>query len=275
MTMPMTSLPPDAAMRRYVELLRADLEPDPLFRRRLRGRALNRFVAAREGMTAATPGSGSRMGRLGRACLYATFALALSVGGTLAASRGAVPGDLLYPVKLQVEAIRLRTFPAEFRDDLLVYSLTERMAEYGRLVEEGELDRAAGMDEVIGAGYVQLAAMGIDVDNELTVSVGVLKDLADRLPAPAQAAIDRALENAPGLDDAVRRGRPSNEAASADENPAPGVVAPAESSPRPDRSAGRPDKSHEPAPTASARASQRPERDAAPEPDPGDDALVE
>lgn len=199
MSLSRASLSPDDLVRRYVQLVRADLEPDPLFRRRLRGVVTNRYVAAREGLAEPARRS-SQMGRLGRACLYASFALAMSVGGALAASRGAVPGDFLYPMKLRVEAIRLETFPQAFHDDLLVYALSERMAEFGRLVEEGELERAAELARTIGGGYQELAQMGIDVDSEeLRASLAVLDALTDRLPADAQAAIERAIREAPGL----------------------------------------------------------------------------
>ncbi len=82
----------DAAVRRYIELIRAELEPDPLFRRRLRGEVVNRFVAAREGLKqpAHRP---SAMGRLGRAVLYSSFALAMSAGGVMAASQQALPSS--------------------------------------------------------------------------------------------------------------------------------------------------------------------------------------
>lgn len=193
------SLTPDELVRRHVELVRADLDPDPLFRRRLRGVVTNRFVATREGLAQPVERP-TQMGKVGRACLYASFALAMSVGGALAASRGAVPGDLLYPMKLQVEAIRLQTFPQQFHDDLLVYALGERVAEFGRLVEEGDFDRAAVLAQAIGAGYHQLAESGVDVGSEeLRASLAVLEALTDRLPAPAQAAIQRAVNEAPGL----------------------------------------------------------------------------
>ncbi|MEO6295416.1 MAG: hypothetical protein ABIP01_01290, partial [Candidatus Limnocylindria bacterium] len=96
----------DAAVRRYLELIRAELEPDPLFRRRLRGEVVNRFVAAREGLEqpARRP---SAMGKLGRAVLYSSFALAMSAGGVMAASQQALPGDVLYSLKLRIEALRL------------------------------------------------------------------------------------------------------------------------------------------------------------------------
>ena len=125
MSLSHASLTPDELVRRYVERVRADLEPDPLFRRRLRGIVSNQFVAAREG--SAIPASRpSRMGRLGRACLYVSFALGISVGGVMAASRAAIPGDLLYPVKLQIEALRMEALPAEYRDDLAILSVAIR-----------------------------------------------------------------------------------------------------------------------------------------------------
>ena len=68
----------DAAIERHLSALRSQIEPDPLFRRRLRSEVMNRFVAAREGTAQGTDASlrTSEMGRLGRACLYATFTLA-------------------------------------------------------------------------------------------------------------------------------------------------------------------------------------------------------
>ena len=45
----------DQAVERYLAAIRAEIEPDPFFRRRLRGQVMNRFVATREGMIAAPP----------------------------------------------------------------------------------------------------------------------------------------------------------------------------------------------------------------------------
>jgi hypothetical protein len=38
----------DAAVRRYVDAIRRQIEPDPLYRRRLRGEVVNRFVAQQQ-----------------------------------------------------------------------------------------------------------------------------------------------------------------------------------------------------------------------------------
>ena len=84
---PITS---DAALRRYLEIIRAEIEPDPLFRRRLRGLVVNEFVAAREGVALPARHGVRAMGRLGRACLYASVALAMTAGATMARRAKAV-----------------------------------------------------------------------------------------------------------------------------------------------------------------------------------------
>lgn len=190
---------PDESVRRYIAAVRADLEPDPLFRRRLRGVVVNRFVSAREGLDAPARRP-SRMGRLGRACLYASFILVSSVGGTMAASRGALPGDLLYPVKLEIESIRMRTMPAHMRDELAAYAVAERINELGRLVDAGQLDRAAGLAPAIQDGYAQLAALGLTdtlPEGALGSRLEVLQGLLEVLPPEAHAAIEGAMDRAP------------------------------------------------------------------------------
>ena len=96
----------DEAIERYLAAIRTEIEPDPLFRRRLRGHVMNRYVAAREGQ-ATGRGVAREMGRLGRAVLYASFALGLSVTGAMAVSQQSIPGDPLYAVKLRIETLRL------------------------------------------------------------------------------------------------------------------------------------------------------------------------
>ena len=103
----------DAAVRRYVEAIRQQIEPDPLYRRRLRGQVVNRFVARKRGIDLTGPRRPSRMGALGRACLYASFALAVTVTGVMAASDAAIPGDVLYPLKRSIEEMRFDVLPDE------------------------------------------------------------------------------------------------------------------------------------------------------------------
>jgi hypothetical protein len=195
----------DEAVRRYLVAIRAQLEPDPLFKRRLRGVVVNHFVAAREELGRPAR-SGAAMGRIGRACLYASVALVLSVGGALGASRAAIPGELLYSMKLQVEQLRVAILPAHLHDDLAVARLSERINELGRLTESGDWGHAAGLTGAITDGYDELAALGVtDLagDGMLGQRLEVLDGLLDRLPLQAEAAIERAMEHAPGLNGAA------------------------------------------------------------------------
>lgn len=190
----------DEAVRRYLLSVRAGIEPDPLFRRRLRGLVVNHHVAVREGLERpAASRSGVRaMSAIGRATLYASVAIAATVGGTMAASRGAVPGDALYPVKRQIEVLRLQALPSAFHDDLAVYTLSERIHEMTRLIEAGDTAGAASLVPAVEAGYARLVELGVGTERSevLEARMVVLEALHDRLPAPAQAAIERAMERA-------------------------------------------------------------------------------
>jgi hypothetical protein len=193
-------LKPDEAVGRYLEVVRRDIEPDPLFRRRLRGAMVNRFVAEREGSSVARPPRSSRMGRLGRACLYASVATAVSIGGVMAASESAIPGGLLYPLKLRVEEIRLTIAPAHLRDDLVADSLAERIDELGRLVESGDYGHAIDLAASITAAYGHVRSDGSAVTaNSIAHQLVRLEVALDRVPDTARRAIERAMSFAPGL----------------------------------------------------------------------------
>jgi hypothetical protein len=186
----------DEAVERYLAAIRAELTPDPLFRRRLRGEVLNRYVGAREGMVA-TPRSRS-MGKLGRAVLYASFTLALSATSMLAASQEALPGDLLYPLKRQVESLRMEVLPAHLHDDLAAYQLAERIDELGRLAQLGDVPGAASLATVVATEYEAFVA---EADADRVGSndryVPVLTALLERLPDPAQQAVRAVIDRAP------------------------------------------------------------------------------
>lgn len=206
------TLGPDEAARRYVAAIRPDLEPDPLFRRRLRGVVLNRFVAAREGLEVAPTGARrSAMGSLGRACLYASVALAISVGGPMAASSSALPGDPFYAVKLRIEALRFEVLPASFHDELLMDVLAQRIEELGALEATGEPHRAGGLTTAIEQDFERLAA--IDAANPDGVEKSARRDalalLIGQLPAHAQATVQRAHQR--GLGVTEHRGQESSE----------------------------------------------------------------
>jgi hypothetical protein len=197
------SLTGDDAVRRYVEAIRRGIEPDPMFRRRLRGTVVNRFVAQREGVVLVLPSPlGRRMGKLGRACLYASFALAMSVGGVMAASESAIPGDVLYPLKRSIEDMRMEVAPAHLRDDLAAYALGERVDELSRLVERGALVRAATFAATVEASYEELVATAGDdalASERLEAQLAHLDEVLDQAPELAREAIVNAMSGAPGL----------------------------------------------------------------------------
>ena len=185
-----------------VELLKraaSDVRPDPLYRRRLRADTVNRHVALREGLIA-RPRPQREMGKLSRAVLYASLATALSVSAVGAAAQDAVPGDLLYPMKMQLEDIRLRIASPALRHDLLAQALDERLEEVEQLAQRGEWQRAAGAVEAVEAAEGRLSTDGtalgrLDAD-EMQQHVVVLTDLLADAPPSARNGLERALDAA-------------------------------------------------------------------------------
>lgn len=188
----------DGAIERYLAAVRAELEPDPLFRRRLRGHVLNRYVAAREGHA-----SGLRvakeMGRLGRAVLYASLALGVSVTGAMAVSQQAIPGDALYSLKLQIETLRYEVVPERLHDDLAAHALGERIEELRRLTESGNASAVGAHGAAVDAAYDRVVALSPD-GATLAGHLEVADALFERLPEQALDAVQRALSDAPGRD---------------------------------------------------------------------------
>lgn len=195
----MTSIdlrPDDPVVARLTRAV-ASLEPDPLFRRRLRGEVLNRHVAVREGLARADPPR--RMGRLGRSVLIASFALAAMVGSVGAASQRALPGDPLYSVKRQIEEIRLQVAPAWMHAGLELAALDERLDEVERLAAaERWSDLAVAVDQAV-AIRGELAAAGNAISGQLLAEhVPVLEELLTDVPEQARKGIQRALSASQG-----------------------------------------------------------------------------
>ncbi len=150
----------DDAVERYLVSLQSRIAPDPLFRRRLRSQAINRFVAAREQQRTDSARAMTRqMGRIGRACLYASLALATSAAGALGASQEALPGDALYAVKLRIEQLRFQVTPAHLQGVLSANVLAERLEEMTRLLDAGRTADAMALQPAIAAHIEQLAAV--------------------------------------------------------------------------------------------------------------------
>jgi hypothetical protein len=140
--------------------LATNRQPDPLFRRRLRSEILNRWVATREGLAPVSERRwlGREMGRLGRACLYASVVLGVSAAGVLAGSQEAVPGETLYPLKLRIEELRVELLPRHLHDDLAVNVLAERIDEVRRLAAAGSVSAALDLAPDIERAYADVQA---------------------------------------------------------------------------------------------------------------------
>lgn len=192
-------VPPDEPMARMLERLAHDLEPDPLYRRRLRGEALNRFVAAREGMSMERPRSrAGRMTPIGRAVLVASLVLATGAASVSAASQVAMPGDALYGVKLRIEQLRIEIAPADLKDELVVASLDARLAEIQVLAQRGEWSAAGGVADRAVDIAVALEAMSPQTspatEMALDQHVAVLQAVLADAPAAAVDALQGALD---------------------------------------------------------------------------------
>lgn len=186
----------DPILDRLQRVLRRD-EPDPLFRHRLRGQVLNRYVAVREGMVEA-PHRRREMGRLGRATLYASLGLVISVSAAAAVSQQALPGDVLYGVKLQLEEIRMRVAPAHLQDDLAAMALEERLDEVETLAAAGNWAGVARAAGGVIAAERRVAAFGNALDPEDAAAIGqhisALQDLLERAPLAALPGLLTAID---------------------------------------------------------------------------------
>ena len=268
----------DAAVRRYVEAIRQQIEPDPLFRRRLRGQVVNRIVAQRRGIDLTGSRRPLRMGALGRACLYASFALAVSVTGVMAGSDAAIPGDVLYPLKRGIEQMRLDVLPDEFHDELVIYALSERIDELSQLVEAGDVARASTLAGSIHDAYAQAVAEGGDADGlarRLDRQVARLAQVVSVLPSEARASIAHAMAGAPGLMvDAWTSDGSEPVAEPASSSGAPGQGPGSGRGQGSNQGSGAGAQGDDPSPEASPTpdATPKPDRTPKPEPTPSDDA---
>jgi hypothetical protein len=190
-------LPPDDSVLRAVRGALRREDPDPLFRRRLRGVVLNQYIARRD---APAPPRQREMGRLGRAVLYASVALALSltVGGVV--SQDSRPGDLLYTMKRRIEEIRLRVAPESVRGQLLGMALDERLGELRGLAIAGDWSRVEGAaaevtaaDELlVRTGYEPAPVEAASIEDQIRVVGTLLEDA----PASVRRAVVPALDSA-------------------------------------------------------------------------------
>jgi hypothetical protein len=185
----------DDPAARLVARASARLRPDPKFRKQLRTSVLNRYVAVREGHVAPAPRR-SEMGRLGRAVLYATFALVVGVSSAGAASSSSLPGDALYTMKLRLEAVRMQIAPPVARPMLAELALNTRLSELEQLAAAGRWDRIPGAAAALGEAEKALEALGgpsADEVANLARHTDVLTQLLAGAPEEARAGLGLAI----------------------------------------------------------------------------------
>ncbi len=172
------------------------VEPDPLFRRRLRTTVLNYHVAMREGHLERRRRPGRRMGAIGRSVLYASVILAMGVTAVGAASQESLPGDPLYAVKIRLEEIRMQIAPPSVRDDLATLAVAERTSELQGLVAAGDWTSAMAAAERLAAAEAALFVLEPEAAGTLAASHAhdVLQAVLTNAPAAARPALERALE---------------------------------------------------------------------------------
>jgi hypothetical protein len=196
-------MPADPIVAARVERHVRRIQPDPMFRRRLRGQVLNRYVANREGLIKpARPASRRReMGVLGRGVLFASMLTALGVSAVGAAAQDSLPGDALYSVKLQLEELRMRVAPPGLRDDLAAMALDERLEEVERLAAAGRWELVDEAAASAARAEEQLAALldgaaGQDLNREEAIQNHVerLEQLIATAPVSAQDGLRRAVD---------------------------------------------------------------------------------
>lgn len=183
-----------------------ELEPDPRFARRLRGIVLSRHVAAREGY--AVPVVRRSMTPIGRGVLVSSVLLALGVTGVGAYSQSALPDDVLYPLKLRLEQLRVAVAPADMRDDLLALALEERAVELARAADAGRwnaAEEAAWRLAVTESELVATGSLTPAVAARVRAHLNALDQVLAR--APEHAAAIGAEHLAPAQADLRRRGQ--------------------------------------------------------------------
>jgi len=190
--------PPESPDESTVARLRAviaELDPDPLFRRRLRGKLLHNYVAVQEGIRPAPP-SVSRPGRVGRAALYAGLTVAIGATAVGAASRSALPGDLLYGPKMAIEQLQMELAPAGVKAAFQATSVEERLDELAQLAARRDWTHAAASARQVAAELQGIRAAGGAPTAEqagIAHRLAVLTAVFEAAPPAARDGLQRAI----------------------------------------------------------------------------------
>ena len=148
---------------------------------------------------------------LARRTAVAIVVAALLVGGgaTAYAAQGSMPDEVLYPMKIATEKVRLAVTPSEAGKAGLHIAFAERrvqeMAEMGRRgrVEEVtmlataldyHLEQVKGLIEVVSAQGVDIYELGVRLEQSATQQLGVLEATLDEVPEEVKPSMVQALE---------------------------------------------------------------------------------
>jgi len=203
------SVQPDDPIARMIARTAGRLRPEHEYRWRLRGRVVNQYVAEREGLVKHAPRR-PEMGRVGRAALYASLGLAISVSAVGAASSGALPGDPLYGLKRQVEELRMEISPPSVRPMLAAMAVEERLSEVELLAAAGSWTRVALAEHELDGAVATMHGMGASLPADeiahLARHTQILAELLANAPASARAGLERALVASAGAGAGANQG---------------------------------------------------------------------
>ena len=133
------------------------------------------------------------------------LALLLAGAGTVTAAGGTVPGDLLYPVKMATEEVRLAfTFSDPAKAELHVDLAEQRVDEIRKLVERGESEKitqlaarvVAHLDEagrIVAIGDEGIAELEACLEQSANVQLANLEQILAAAPPEAKTAVQDAL----------------------------------------------------------------------------------
>jgi hypothetical protein len=196
------------------------INPRPQFIETAHARLVNKLPVRRPGVNLSQrfPFSNQKVGSQAKFFYQAWFIAAivlvmiLTLGtGTVYASSQALPGDWLYPVKLNVEQVQLSLANPGQRVDLLVHFLGERRSEISALEKAGrykDMTRAISkleeqstnlVDQFEGTSQDQEAippGKAENVDSSLSHNVEVLEQVIQKAPVQAQPALQHAIDKA-------------------------------------------------------------------------------
>jgi hypothetical protein len=199
------------------------------------------------------------MGRLGRASLYASVLLAASVSSVMVLADQALPGDALYPVKRQIEALRFQVLPAHLHDELSMAVLTERLDEIRRLADAEEWGAVADVADELRGGVDPSAPVHAD-----PAQLVVLDGLLEQLPPITRGSMDDVIHDAV-VEEPI--GAPREAADDDDDSAEEGAIATPAPRPTPTPTAS-PTASPTPSPSPTASPSPTPTSSPSPTPSP-------